>query len=92
MQMIFYFLCMFFAFGILMSLVVVLRDNDLSELLPVYKPNKKKVASSYWGAYTGDDIKESDSILLPKITDYDAVNVIGSEVYSKGKPVKSLRR
>jgi len=92
MEMILMFLGGFFVFGILMTLVVVLRDNDLSELLPVYKPNKKKVACSYWGAYSGDHTVDSDSIVLPKITDNDAVSVYGSEVYSKGKPVKSLRR
>ena len=82
-----------FAIGLLIMLVVICRDNDLSEWLPVYKPNKKKVASVYWGSYAGSNTTpETDDIQLPKITEWDQAAVIGSEVYSKGRPVKSLRR
>lgn len=53
----------------------------------------KKVSPTYWGTY--QDAKESknktESVALPKILPQPVVVIAGSNKYSKGKPVKTLR-
>ncbi len=56
----------------------------------------KKVSPAYWGSYSccesGQNKNPSESVTLPKILPQAAVIVIaGSNKYSKGKPVKTLR-
>jgi hypothetical protein len=57
-----------------------------------YKPPGKIVGPSYWGSYVAH--KEEPwmrTIKLRKIS-FAEIITAGSSVYSKGKPVKSLRR
>lgn len=94
MQIILYILLAFGLVGGFASLVCVVAGTDLSELMPVYKPRKKIVGPLFWGNYNEAPKDEAgmEQIKLPKISEFDNNPIIGSEVYSKGKAVRSLRR
>ncbi len=84
------------AFGIIgatITLYSVLHNLDVSEILPVYKPRKKRVSASFWGIYeaAGKDAQAIQTIALPKIT-FNPEAIVGSELYSKGHAVKSAKR
>jgi len=89
-------ICFLIVIGIIgatITLISVLHNLDVSEMMPVYKPRKKKVGPSFWGNYEGGagDIQAMHTIKLPKIT-FNPEAVVGSELYSKGMAVKSAKR
>lgn len=57
-------------------------------------PPGKQVGPSYWGVYEGSPIKEEASLrtIAVRQPTFQEMVTAGSPVYSKGKPVKSLRR
>ncbi|CAN5320985.1 hypothetical protein BH10CYA1_BH10CYA1_29340 [soil metagenome] len=79
--------------GATITLFSVLHNLDVSEMMPVYKPRKKKVGPTFWGYYhdSAGDINTMQTIKLPKIT-FNPEAVVGSELYSKGMAVKSAKR
>lgn len=79
--------------GATITLISVLHNLDVSEMMPVYRPRKKKVGPTFWGNYQGTDQNSPgrQSINLPKIT-FNGEAVVGSELYSKGHAVKSAKR
>lgn len=62
--------------------------------MKVLLPPGKKVGPSYWGVYDGSPAKEDTSLCTIAVRQPTFTEIItaGSSVYSKGKPVKSLRR
>lgn len=79
--------------GATITLVSILHNLDVSEMMPVYRPRKKKVGPTFWGNYdgSGHDPANMQTIRLPKIT-FNQEAVVGSEMYSKGRAVKSAKR
>ena len=79
--------------GATITLFSVLHNLDVSEMMPVYKPRKKKVGPTFWGNYqdSAGDVQAMQTIKLPKIT-FNPEAVVGSELYSKGMAVKSAKR
>lgn len=57
-------------------------------------PPGKKVGPSYWGVYDGSPLKEGEELRIIAVRQPTFTEIVtaGSTVYSKGKPVKSLRR
>lgn len=93
MVIMFYFLVGIGIIGATITLFSVLHNLDVSEMMPVYKPRKKKVGPTFWGNYqdSGSDSSAMHTIKLPKIT-FNPEAVVGSELYSKGMAVKSAKR
>ncbi len=79
--------------GATITLFYVLHNLDVSELMPVYRPRKKKVGPAFWGNYEVPDreVQTMQTIKLPKIT-FNPQAVVGSELYAKGMAVKSAKR
>jgi len=90
MQLMFYILSAFVLVGAVCTILSVFCGTDLSELLPVYNPRKKKVGATFWGSYNGE-FEGEESLALPKISEHPDVYTVGSNKYVKGKPVKSAR-
>ncbi len=84
---------MFFIFSGL-AILGLLWFRKQSSITTVLRAGKK-VSPTYWGTY--DSVKESknktesESVTLPKILPQQVVVIAGSNKYSKGKPVKTLR-
>ncbi len=93
MVIMFYFLVGIGIIGATITLISVLHNLDVTEMMPVYKPRKKKVGPAFWGNYqdSANEIKTMQTIKLPKIT-FNPEAVVGSELYSKGMAVKSAKR
>jgi hypothetical protein len=92
MQIIMYTLFAFGLVGFACTFLCVLCGTDLSELLPVYNPRKKKVGATFWGAYGGlETVKPEETFKLPKLPENDAEYLVGSTKYAAGKAVKSAR-
>lgn len=91
MQIIIYTLIGFGLIGFVCTLLCVLCGIDLSELLPVYNPRKKKVAATFWGAYDGAPEAKEETYTLPKLLDTEPGYIVGSTKYASGKAVKSCR-
>ena len=87
--------------GATITLLCILQNLDVTEMMPVYRPRKKKVVLTFWGTTKGPDLIWPDliagsdgagsQIKLPKIT-FNSEPVVGSELYSKGFAVKSATR
>jgi hypothetical protein len=93
MEILIYTLIAFALIAITSTIICVTGGVDLSDLLPVYKPRKKIVRAAFWGDYTdAHGGTDDETFALPTISDDEGNPVAGSEVYSKGKAVKSLRR
>ena len=88
-----YFLIAIGIIGATITLLSVLHNLDVSEMMPVYKPRRKKVGPTFWGNYKDNacDTNAMQTIKLPKIT-FNPEAVVGSELYSKGMAVKSAKR
>jgi hypothetical protein len=91
MQIIVYVLAGFALIGAICTVLAVFCGTDLSELLPVYNPRKKKVGATFWGSYDGD-FTEDETLQLPKISEQPSTYVVGSGRYEKGLPVRNARR
>jgi hypothetical protein len=92
MQIILYTLIAFALIGAACTFLCVMCGTDLSDLLPVYNPRKKKVGAAFWGAYNGvDPTKAEETFKLPKLPEEDMAYLVGSTKYAMGKPVKSAR-
>ncbi|MBS1957479.1 MAG: hypothetical protein JST89_25050 [Cyanobacteria bacterium SZAS-4] len=96
MVIMFYFLVGIGIIGATITLFSVLHNLDVSEMMPVYKPGKKKVGPTFWGNYQDsvndvNALSAMQTIKLPKIT-FNPEAVVGSELYSKGMAVKSAKR
>jgi hypothetical protein len=79
--------------GATITLFCVLHNLDVAEMMPVYRPRKKKVGPTFWGSYGGlsGEVQTMQTIKLPKIT-FNPQSVVGSELYAKGMAVKSAKR
>ncbi|HEY9732708.1 MAG TPA: hypothetical protein V6C89_12395 [Drouetiella sp.] len=89
-------LYMLLAIGIIgatITLVSILHNLDVTEIMPVYKPRQKRVGPTFWGNYQDNGNRHSvmQTIKLPKIT-FNGEAIAGSELYSKGHAVKSAKR
>jgi hypothetical protein len=79
--------------GATITLFCILHNLDVTEIMPVYRPRKKRVGPAFWGNYEGrtSEVPGMQIIKLPKIT-FNPEAVVGSELYSKGRAVKSAKR
>lgn len=84
------FLLVFGTIGGIITLIAILHNLDVREILPVYRTRKKAVGAAFWGNYdeTGPADSPLQTIKLPKIT-FEQQVLAGSEMYSKGYAVKS---
>jgi hypothetical protein len=92
MQIIMYTLITFALIGFVCTVLCVVCGTDLSELMPVYKPHKKKVGATFWGHYDDTTDKDEESFKLPKLPDEEMTYLVGSSKYAQGKVVRSLRK
>jgi len=93
MEILLYTLIGFGLVGFCCTILCVACGTDLSELLPVYNPRKKKVAATFWGHYEdAPETEAPETFQVPKISQNEEDYVIGSSVYASGKAVRSLRK
>lgn len=88
MVIMFWMLITFGIIGAIITLCSVLHNLDVADMMPIYRTRKKKVGAAFWGSYEGSLDESPETIGLPKIT-FNSEALAGSELYSKGRAVKS---
>ncbi|HEY9720273.1 MAG TPA: hypothetical protein V6C69_22525 [Trichormus sp.] len=80
MEILLYTVLGFALVGLCCTVLCVACKTDLSDLLPVYNPRKKKVRSTFWGRYADEPEPETapETFQLPKVSQNQEDYVIGS--------------
>ncbi len=83
----------YFFFALIAGFILVPAIRYFAQM-KVCLPPGKKVGPSYWGVYEGAPINEEVCLrtIAVRQPTFQEIVTAGSAVYSKGKPVKSLRR
>jgi hypothetical protein len=93
MEILLYTVIGFVLVGLCCTVLCVACKTDLSDLLPVFNPRKKKVRATFWGRYADEPEPEaSETFQLPKVAQNEADYVIGSSIHASGEPAQSYRK